>query len=75
MKKQTIKEKIRIIKTAIEDGVAIILGSYYSVKSQTVGDRNVLPLKIKGDSVLCFDLDKSGGWQTFRFDRIQGNAG
>jgi hypothetical protein len=60
MKTQTIEEKIKVIKQAIRDGVAIVFGNYYSVKSQTIGDCNVIPLKIKGDNVLCFDLDKDG---------------
>jgi predicted DNA-binding transcriptional regulator YafY len=74
MKKQTIGEKVRIIREAIDDGVAIILGSYHSVKSKNVSDRNVVPLKIKGDCVLCFDLDRNGEWRQFKFERIQGNV-
>lgn len=74
MKTQTIEEKIKVIKQAIRDGVAIVLGNYYSVNSQTIGDRNVIPLKIKGDNVLCFDLDKDGEWRQFKFKRILGNV-
>lgn len=74
MKTQTIEEKIKVIKQAMKYGVAIVLGNYYSVNSQTIGDRNVIPLKIKGDNVLCFDLDKNGEWRQFKLERILGNV-
>ena len=74
MKTQTIEEKIKIIKQAMRYGVAIVLGDYYSVNSQTISNRSVVPLKIKGDNVLCFDLDKNGEWRQFKFGRIQGEV-
>lgn len=74
MKAQTIDQKIRHIKDAIINGVAIVLGNYYSVNSQTISNRNVIPVKIKKDNVLCFDLDKGGEWRQFKFERILGDV-
>lgn len=74
METQTIEQKIRYIKNAIAGGVAIVLGNYYSVNSQTIVNRNVVPVKIKKDNVLCLDLDKGGEWRQFKFERILGNV-
>lgn len=74
MKTLTIEEKIKVIKQAMRYGVAIVLGDYYSVSSQTISNRSVVPLKIKGDNVLCFDLDKDGEWRQFKFERIHGEV-
>ena len=73
MKTQTFEEKIMRIKMAVRYGVAIVLEDYYSENSQTIGSRKVLPLKIKGDCVLCLDLDKGSAWGQYKFERIQGN--
>lgn len=72
MSMQTFKDKVSFIREAIKDGVAIVLEEYYSVKSRNASDRHVIPLKIKGDCVLCFDLDKNGDWRQFKFERIKG---
>lgn len=73
MKNQTIEEKIKLIEQAIYDGVAVLISNYHSVKSKTNKDRRVYPVKIKGDNVLCADMDLGGEWRQFKFDRMQGN--
>ena len=74
MRTQTTQQKINVINIAIHDRVAIVLEDYYSQNSNTRSDRTVLPLKIKGDCVLCLDIDKNGEWRQFKFDRINGNV-
>ena len=57
MKKQTIEQKIQMIEEAIYDGVAVVIENYLSKKSKTCRTRKVFPIKIKGDNVLCLDIE------------------
>ena len=73
MRIQTIEQKIKLIKEAVYEHAAVVLCTYFSAKSRTVQDRKVIPVKIKGECVLCIDIDKDD-WRMFRFDQINGNV-
>ena len=74
MKNQTIEQKIRVIRQAMYDEVAVLIGSYNSKKSNTCRDRKVYPVKIKGDNVLCADIEAGGAWRTLKFEWMLGNV-
>ena len=74
MKKQTIDQKIKMIEEAIYDGVAVVIENYLSKKSKTCRNRKVFPIKIKGDNVLCLDIEADEEWRTFKFEWMQGNV-
>lgn len=74
MRNQTIEQKIKVIKQAIYDGVAVFVERYNSKKSNTCRDRKVYPVKIKGDNLLCADIEAGGAWRTLKLEWISGNV-
>ena len=61
------------IQKAINSCQAIIIHEYQSSSrgsSMKCRDRHILPIKIKGDMVLCFDISLDGAWRCFKFDKI-----
>ena len=74
MKKQTIEQKIQMIEEAIYDGVAVVIENYLSKKSKTCRTRKVFPIKIKGDNVLCLDIEAGEEQRMFKFEWMQGNV-